>query len=147
MLRKDFGGGTIEKIQNFESKMGYRFPLDYLEFLKNNNGGFPQKKVFLINDAQGQDSLSVFFGVDLANNYISIDYLYENFGDRFPNGVIPIGEDPGGNYVCINLSDESYGRIYFYDNEIENENDDGKLTWDNLYLIAASFTEFLEKLH
>lgn len=147
MLRKDFGTGTIEKIQYFESRMGLKFPSDYFEFLKKNNGGFPQKKVFLINETQGEDSLSVFFGIDLTNNYISINYLYENYEDRFPKGVIPIGEDPGGNYICINLNEESYGKIYFYDHEVENEDENGKLTWNNLYLIADSFTEFLEKLH
>ncbi|MEZ4903851.1 MAG: SMI1/KNR4 family protein [Spirosomataceae bacterium] len=53
----------------------------------------------------------------------------------------------GGNYVCICLKGENYGKIYFYDHEVENENEDGTLNWDNLYLIANSFTEFLEKLH
>lgn len=64
-----------------------------------------------------------------------------------PTGILPIGHDPGGNYICIALTDENYGQIYFYDHEEPNEDSNGNVNWNNLYLVAKSFSEFLNKLH
>lgn len=38
------------------------------------------------------------------------------------------------------------GKVYFWDHEGEEMDDDSPPTWDNVYLIANSFTEFLDNL-
>ena len=147
-LTENFGGTSPDRIQAFERKNNFKLPKDYSNFLLLNNGGYIEKGVFLINDFQGYDKIEVFHGFELNNEYSNLDYLVDMFPDRFIKNIIPVGRDGGGNYICLNVNEgEDYGKIYFYDHEVDNENNDGTLNWDNLYLVADSFTEFIEKLH
>ncbi len=147
-FKKKYGFTNTHSIEEFEAQFNILLSLDYKEFLKNENGGIPLKKTFLINNKQGYDTIDIFFGLDMEKPFLSLSYLIESYFDRFPKGILPIGEDPGGNYICLNVNEgEDYGKIYFYDHEVDNENNDGTLNWDNLYLIADSFTEFIAKLH
>ena len=147
-FKKKYGSTTLLSIVNFESKYGYLLPEDYKEFLVVQNGGIPLKKVFLINKEEQYDSIDVFFGLDMEKPFLNLDYLVETYQDKFPKSIFPIGEDSGCNYICLNVDKSAdYGKIYFYDHEVENEDENCTLNWSNLYLIANSFTEFLEKLH
>ncbi len=73
--------------------------------------------------------------------------LQEHFHDmrsELPNGVIRIGEDIGGNPICLAVKGEDAEAVLFMDHEIETgSHEDG---WDNLYFCSRSFTEFLESL-
>jgi hypothetical protein len=90
----------------------------------------------------------LFFGINLEKTRFNILGVIEEGFSEFPSGVIPIGEDPGGNYICLNLNEGiDYGKVYFYDHEVENEDDEGNITWDNMYLVADSFKAFIELLH
>jgi SMI1-KNR4 cell-wall len=146
-FKKKYGKTSLESIINFETRNKLILPKDYRIFLEDENGGIPYKKVFLIDKKQGEDSIDIFFGLDIEKPFLNLGYLIDVYSERFLSGILPIGEDPFGNYICICLIGENYGKIYFYDHEVENENEDGTLNWDNLYLIANSFTEFLELLH
>ena len=65
--------------------------------------------------------------------------------DELPKGVVPIGQDMGGNTLCLAVTGEDTGTVLFMDHEAETgPHEDG---WENLYVCARSFTEFLEGLH
>lgn len=148
ILLENFGGLSTKRLKNFEEKHILRLPVDYRCFLLKNNGGYIENGNFLINDFQGEDRIEVFHGLDLKQRFSNIEYLIETYSDRFNVKVLPIGHDGGGNFICLDVNEgQNYGKVYFYDNEVDNENDDGSLNRDNLYLISNSFTEFLEKLH
>jgi len=145
---KKFDLISTSRIVEFEEKNNIRLSNDYFDFLKNYNGGYPARDKFKINDSQGTDILDVLHGLDVKPRFSNLDYLVDNYSDRFIHHVIPIGHDAGGNYICLNLKEgTNYGKVYFYDHEIDNEDENGNLNWDNLYLIADSFSEFLEKLY
>lgn len=146
---RENGGIASRSITNFENKYSIVLPISYRKFLIQFNGGLTAKgsEVFLINEYQKSSIIDKFYGLNIKESS-NIEFYLDNYYDIFPGGIIPIGEDPGGNYICLNANgNEDYGKIYFYDHEIDNENEDGTLNWNNLYLIANSFTEFLEKLH
>ena len=145
---KNFDMIFTPRIIAFEEKNNFKLPDDYFRFLKNYNGGYPTRDKFNISDSQGIDILDVFHGLDVKPRFSNLDYLVDNYTDRFIHHIIPIGHDAGGNYVCLNVNQgNDYGKVYFYDHEVENEDENGNLTWDNLYLIADSFSDFLEKLY
>lgn len=52
----------------------------------------------------------------------------------------------GGDLVCLNLSKDRYGYVYFWDHEEELNYDEGKMTINDLYLIAETFNEFLNSI-
>ena len=73
-----------------------------------------------------------------------------------PKYFLSIGSDIFGNQICISLNDEEYGYIYWWDHENEWYDfyyfeETGKempeeVKYQNLHLIAHSFTEFLKNL-
>ncbi|WP_311520249.1 SMI1/KNR4 family protein [Paenibacillus albidus] len=54
-----------------------------------------------------------------------------------------IGNDPGGNVICLGINKEYYETIYFWDHE-EELND---LDMSNMYFLANSIYEFLDQLY
>ncbi|WP_230856090.1 SMI1/KNR4 family protein [Virgibacillus dakarensis] len=71
----------------------------YKKFLLEHNGGKARPNVFKISDVQGPIVINAFFGIgDLYDNLEdNIDIL----GERLPEVFIPIGEEPGGNVICL----------------------------------------------
>jgi hypothetical protein len=59
-----------------------------------------------------------------------------------PAGVILIGGDPGGNGICLVISGERRGQIWFWDHEREPSKPD----WSNMDLVAPSFDAFMRGL-
>ncbi|MCK8495886.1 SMI1/KNR4 family protein [Spirosoma sp. RP8] len=146
-FKMQFGRTTHKSIKEFEEKINFKLPTDYESFLLVYNGGIPLKNRFLINKLQGFDSIDLFFGLSLDKDFLNLNYQLDYYEDRFPPGIIPIGEDPGGNYICLDANQgENYGRIYFYDHEVENEYAQGNPTRNNLFLVAINFGEFLKSL-
>jgi len=60
------------------------------------------------------------------------------------NKVIPIAYAGGGNLVCISLEKGVYG-VYYWDHELEPN--EGELpSWNNMYFLSNSFSDFLKML-
>jgi hypothetical protein len=142
----------LASIEHFFDEQRVSVPVDYEKFLYEYNGGFPKPNVFITENKKESSACEVLFGIDDGVTQYKHLTLNENWNDltkleSMPKEIYPIGQDGGGNQVCICLEGENYGKIYFYDHEWWNEDNEGNITWENLYLIANSFTEFLEKLH
>jgi len=140
---------TVE-IDEFEIQLGNLLPDDYKKFLLKFNGGFPEKKIFHIDDQQGEDILSVLYGIDKENKtreHLTLAYNFNFLRIDLPQNILPIGHDPGGNYICMSLSEDNYGKIYFWDHEVPNEDKNGKTNYNNMYLIAEDFNVFIDNLH
>ena len=58
---------------------------------------------------------------------------------------IPIADDPGGNAICLGMSGNERGKVYFWDHEMEADEGD-EPTFENVYLVAESFASFLKSL-
>jgi cell wall assembly regulator SMI1 len=139
-----------EAIDQTEKILGSKLPEDYRKFLETYNGGFISPDKLEINSKQGKTTVDILYGLmDSSSNYDHLDLVknYNNKKHQIPAGIVAIGNDPGGNYFCIALTDDKYGQVYFYDHEESNKDSQGNLTWDNLYLVANTFTSFLDKLH
>lgn len=143
------GLATAADINKFESIIGFKLPCEYESFLLNVNGGKPSLNKFFYKDKNGPYTDSVLrsmFTLDDNDSCSLITYydIYTNSG-RIPNHIIPIGDDFGGNVVCISLGGSDRGNIYFWDHENEAY-DDEVASYDNLHLLALSFSEFLDAL-
>lgn len=163
---------SANDIQNIETTIGNKLPKDYVQYLLEYGLKGTNEMVFyspkqehpiyqhsedldLPNPVFSGSYLSVLFGKNEQEEY-DILYELEEYQDRIPTSCIPIGTDGGGNLILMDLKENNYGFIYFWDHEYEwdaeeYEEETGldfteEIKYQNTYLIADSFSSFLEKL-
>ena len=99
----------------------------------------PEHTLFTIPDCAGEALVDLFLGIDRPDE--SIGEWMKEFCDDLPEGWIPIGFDPGGNVILMDLIDD--GTIYYWDfgRHFPQSTDD-----DNTFWIANSFSDLLKHL-
>ncbi len=138
----------IKKIENF---IGLSFPTDYKEHLLKYNGGQCEPNIFsFVENGEESEScidwfLAIYDGAyDNLEKYIKI---YKIDDKRLSSHILPIAHDPGGNLICISCGKKDNGSIFFWNHEKEVDYSTSDNTdYSNMYFIANSFKEFLEKL-
>lgn len=133
------------RVGALETNLGCRLPEDYRSFLLSYNGGRVSPAGFVFAERTGPytDSLvhslySLYDGEDC-----SLEATLALLARRLPTGVIPIGDDPGGNEICLVLAGDRRGQVWFWDHEREPET---QPDWSNMDLIAQSFDAFMRGL-
>lgn len=144
---------TKDSLKRFEKMLGKSLPSDYKNFMMKNNGGTPEEDLSFsfidvaTNSTNNSDirELFVFYDDEHNDNFDDIVRIYNSMVNEnlIPSFFLPIGDDSGGNPICMNLSENEYGSIWFCDHELENK-DTGFLVFSK---IADSFTEFLSALY
>lgn len=149
MIRLDNPSENIQisDIEKFEKDEAINLPLEYKKFLLINNGGYPDRGCFNFSDGRDGSIVDVFYGIS-GNKIISLKSNMDEYKSRMPSEFIPIGEDPGGNRICLSLRSIDFGKIYFWDHELEADTDIGEIPSDeNLTLISDNFSDFIESLY
>ena len=141
----DSKGVLDEKdLVNLESQLGIKLPNAYREFLKKNNGGYPQPDGFDFADGEDGSSVDKFLEISGSKNESIIEY-FNNYKDRIPKNYFPVAKDPGGNLILIGINNVR-ADVYYWDHE--NEAEDGDIPWmDNMHLVASNFDEFINNLY
>ncbi|MBV4450361.1 SMI1/KNR4 family protein [Clostridium sporogenes] len=116
-------------VECFEADNGFKLPPDIISYIKQNNGGRPDKKIFDTEVSKGRllKSLLSFNKDDLETVYDAIDIL-KNENTK----LVPIATDPGGNYICYHTIHHDIVLWLHETNTTER--------------ISDSFTAFLETL-
>lgn len=141
---------NVEDITLFEKIIDNSLPKDYSSWLLKYNGGKPEKEsTFKITDNfhenDGYESVKYFFAI-CNNDTYSLEAKYYNYQNRIPKELIPIANDPFGNKVCLGIKGKHFNKVYFWDHENEVMEDNQEPWWDNVYLIANTFADFINKL-
>jgi hypothetical protein len=143
-----------ENIVELEHGLGHKIPVDYGRFLLDNNGGEPQQNCHEVQNTEGTNIGSVIAirwlysigGPENRSDYIKecygIESNYVAYFGRIPENFLPIGEDSGGNQICISLYGEDVGSIWYWDHDAETFPPD----YSNCYKIADSFQALLDGL-
>lgn len=139
-----------------QKSFGYSLPKDYTLFLQNYGGGsFARPVVAPIQEPKSPHETTVgpgvFFGFYRKSEGEFHDYdIRENladYEDRMPPHMLPVGEDPGGNLICVSCGGNDFGKVYFWDHEEEERPEEGKdCGYSNLSLLAADFKTFISNL-
>jgi cell wall assembly regulator SMI1 len=135
-----------QDIERAEHRLKITLPTDYKEFLLTHNGGRLEPNRFPIrsNRSDTHGILNWLFGVREHGQYSLVDEAMR-FQGRVPPDLLPIGEDPGGNLICLAIAGPNRTRIYFWTHEEEVDEDETP-GYDNVYFVANSFTDLLERL-
>ncbi len=136
---------TETEVERVEQKWGFVFPVEYRRFLLMYNGGRPNLECFRFKGGSYGDSMIDWFLAIYDGKYNNFERCYNVFKvkeKRLLDNLVPIARDPGGNLICISVSSEDRGAIYFWDHEKEQD----EATSKNVSLIADNFDEFISKL-
>ncbi len=110
-------------INQLEQTIGYNLPDDYKVFLTNYGGvAFYSYPSFAIQGTTKPDSASILdtcYGILPGYPLEDIATLHADYKGRIPADLLPVGEDPGGNIICLGLVGERNGKVYFWDHHGE----------------------------
>lgn len=129
-------------LSNVESSLSIKFPEELNELLIefkgsiffHNGAQFKPEGKCVLAGSDGYLSMTSIYGI--SNTKSGILYVNKMYDDQLPNSVIIIAESDGGNQICI---EKSTGKILYWNHE-------GTPDIDELFNIAPSFAEFLNKL-
>lgn len=106
--------------------------------------------VFNIQGTLEPDSKSILnnlYGVLPDTPMEDLATLYLDYQGRISSELLPIGEDPGGNIICLGIKGERHDKIYFWDHHGEIVPENGEEPgYSNLFFVADSFDEFFFSL-
>lgn len=140
------------KLDSLEVKYAIKFPQEYRDFLLKYNGGRPNPSKFHYLEVSGPytDSRVDRFLAIYDGEYDNFEWMYTTLKIkqvRMPSNLVPIASDPFGNQICISVSGNDTGAVYFWDHEKEQDPRLGlPPTSDNVFLVARSFNDFLSIL-
>ena len=139
---------NTNEITKFEKSIKLHLPRDYKNFLCEYNGGQPNMRTFdFMGDSNDGSNVDSFFGINHPLEIQSIEYILRVFSHRIPKELFPIARDSYGNIICLCIQGANLGRVYFWDHENEQMDPTKGPWWENIYLVANSFTEFLGGLY
>ena len=130
--------------RNLETQFG-SLPKDYRDFLQTHNGGIPSQtnlrtksNIRVVDNFLALTAPRGFY--DSIANYISI------YSRRIPSGTVPIASAGGGDLLLLDVNAASYGRILYWDHNLEADDPDlATGHHENTEEVASSFTELLAK--
>ncbi|GAB3503497.1 SMI1/KNR4 family protein [Emticicia fontis] len=131
------------EIASLEKRLNTTLPSQYREHILKYNGGFPNKECFNTQGG-GRSKIHYFYSI-YDGKYSNFEKSFKTFKvieKRMLSHIFPIAYDDGGNQICISTDDKDYGAIYFWNHEEETD----EPSYDNMYLIAKSFNDFLNCL-
>ncbi len=129
----------IITITNIEVSLGVKFPIDYINTMVNNDGGYPEPNRF---DLDGNEEV---FNNLLSFNkedYSNIVDCYNDIKDLLPKKIIPFAEDPFGNTICFDYRMDEKPSIVFWDHEKAFIDKNLSVSY-----ICDTFKELIEMLH
>lgn len=120
-MTKSFGAASAIDLADFERRRGISLPHQYKTFLSQQNGGLPNLGEFVV-PGWGESVANSFYGICVGGVH-DIERAIESFKDVIPVDMMPIGNDPGGNQICLGVKGDRFGKIYFWDHN--DWDDDG----------------------
>jgi cell wall assembly regulator SMI1 len=134
----EHGRTTIKEIRKFESKFGISIPEEFQAHLLEHNGGYPSPADFNTMD-NTSNVHGGFYGLHKGPEYLRLDSNLKIFSERVPPSLLPIASDAFGNQICIGVSKDRFGKIFFWDHEISGD--------EAVEEVAQTFREFLADLY
>ena len=134
-----------EKFVFFCEKYELEFPESFVKFIEEHNEAELEPNIVYLPD--NECYIRNFYGTS-NESYFDIIATYETYVDRMPSKCVPIADPDFGNEICMSLEKENYGKIYFWDHETMDTDDDEVCTlrFEDMILLADSFEELLEMI-
>ena len=120
------------------------FPKAFVDYLQAHNDAQLEANILDLGD--NECCVRYFYGTSLES-YSDIRMIYEAYQGRIPKELVPIADPDFGNQICMSLDKAAYGKIYFWDHETMDADDEVCMTAiADMKEIAPSFEELLDKI-
>jgi len=163
---------TEAEISAFEEQISARLPKAYRRFLATYgastlNGESADNPYIMFRtltplpphiSKSGKALFDAFYGreEDERDAY-SLVVRRRYFLGRMPESIIPIGDDGGAGQICLGIKGAQAGKIFYWDQQNEPLDEAAYLEdyeeprppeamFQNVYMIAESFEDFLQRL-
>ncbi|MCA9816924.1 MAG: SMI1/KNR4 family protein [Candidatus Obscuribacterales bacterium] len=151
-----------EELVEIEDTRGFALPPDFKSFIKKYgwSGFFPRAYVKPIDPIPPQvtdeDVLGFvcFYGAEIDRGGL-LSMTRAKFTESMPSTVIPFAESDGSSQYLIGLGGDDLNKVYFWNFEEWPDPDDYEdqgleipegWQYENMILVAESFTDFLNRL-
>lgn len=139
---------SLNKLDEFVKKYNLNLPNSYLEFILQNNGGYPDKSNFYSKKVDLEFDFDFFYSIDLdyqnkdvldaLHDLVTVNEIIDNYQieeRELPAFLYPFGQNSGGAVYCISTRKQDYGIVYLH-------------YWDGseLQYITDSFTDFIDNI-
>jgi len=144
-------------VEKIGIELGFNFPKDYIHCAAENNGANAEPELFLVGNKE--KVFGTLLSFDNESDEFIVD-VYNRYNKTLPNKVVPFAFDPAGNLICFDYKGHKDNPVIVFwehDNAWEKEmlmNEEKitkeqaeELARENIFYVAATFTEFLDKLH
>ncbi len=157
--RGEDGPGIEDRLEAFRQAVPGRLPDDYAAALLWLRNGIllDENRIIsvepplppepgILNRVEENPPMDVLYG--LATGHNNVLKSYESISSCMPPGLVPIGRNFGGDYMCLDTSEAGNGLIYYWFGVGDPGPDDeqGRPGWGNTFLLAYSFTDFCQRL-
>lgn len=151
---------TESELSQVEAFKGARLPDDFRKFLCE-FGGVSFGEILMVRpikplpkgvSTSGNVILSMLYGSENHRELYSLIRNCRHLASALPSKFIPIGDDGGGAKICLSLSVDELGHIYYWDNrhiaplDFHGQPRDSGDNLKVIYPIANSFTDMLHRL-
>jgi SMI1 / KNR4 family (SUKH-1)/A nuclease of the HNH/ENDO VII superfamily with conserved WHH len=140
-LHEGYPPAPLKQIHRFEELLGRPFPASYREFLLRGNGGQPRVQGF--RGENGNDEIVDYFFSTTPRVEEGIATCLAEYGERLPEGMLPIAGDVFGNLICLGIEEPVADQVLFWDHELEPE--PGEAKDSNITRLAPTFDTFLDQ--
>jgi hypothetical protein len=139
-------------IRAIEAKVGGSLPTAYRQFLATYGASlFCETVFFRPNEPfphkyskNNRGTISTLLGQQHPKfpkaKHIDILHTINVLQESFPEGLIPIGDDGGGDKICMRIGEKPYGAIVLWDHENRGQSGDG------FYPVSVSFDEWIHSM-
>lgn len=140
------------ELQAFEQLFEVELPTAYRVFQRAGCAPFAGRTLPFAAPDSPVEFLVTFYPADVLATQMG------TYGLRIPFDLVPIGSCPSGNVVCLSVSGEFSGQVFFWDasNELPTKIDrvtgqlipieDASEYRDNVHFVSGSFESFCEQL-
>lgn len=129
----------------FCARLEFSFPDAFISYLKCYNDGELEPNVLSLPD--NECMVRYFFGTS-DDECADMETVYGWYQDRLPKNCVPIADPDFGNLICISLAADTYGKIYFWNHETMDTEEDETCTLSlhDLIPVADSFEDLLKQI-
>ncbi|MBO5046839.1 MAG: SMI1/KNR4 family protein [Clostridia bacterium] len=129
----------------FCARWGFSFPDAFISYLKRYNDGELEPNMLPLPD--NGCMVRYFYGTS-DDDCADMETVYGWYQERLPKNCVPIADPDFGNLICISLAADTYGKIYFWDHETMDAEEDEMCTLSlhDLIPVAESFEDLLKQI-
>jgi len=132
-----------KSIEKFEKEKKIILPIEYIEFIKEFNGGFVKSNEFIYEN--NYISIEVFYGLQNAYKDFDLENHYKlDMYNTLNRDIILIAQCLGQNYIGLSIGDKNKSFVYYID--IEEYIQDFDISKIKYLKICDNFTDFIDKL-